>query len=165
MLRFFIIIFIIAPLSVFSQNLIKNPGFEDYYFLPDYNYRQDTFYCKDWAIPNKSSVDYFNSNCNYERSRIPLSIFGKTQPFKGEAYIGFIPITWDGYMEQITGTLITPMQKDSIYIISLYLRFAGNLCQLCSKKLEIKLTSEKDLYSVYNESWYNEMFKERKRFY
>ncbi|MBN2482396.1 MAG: hypothetical protein JXB19_11690 [Bacteroidales bacterium] len=146
---------------VYPQNLVKNPGFEEYHFLPGDFYRSDTFYCKDWFIPNNNSVDFFTLEKPYNSKGQPYIKPGDHFPNSGKSYIGLFPFTWYGSMEQVTGTLIEPLLRDSLYEFHIYLRFEGSSSQFCLKKFEIYFSEKQNIYSLYNDPFYEEMFKFR----
>jgi hypothetical protein len=52
-MRKVIFVFLLLTLSpmIYSQNLLLNPSFENYWFLPVNPGRDDTFFCKNWYTP------------------------------------------------------------------------------------------------------------------
>ena len=142
----------------YSQNLVENPSFEDFYSEVTQS-TKDSFICKNWLIPNKSSPDYFNRINTEDRFGVPINIFGSHSAFSGKAYLGLCLFKWDGYLEQITGTLKETLKKDSIYKISLTVRFSGKISYLCSNKIGIKFHSEKSIYFINEKPWYDKMYR------
>ena len=70
---------------IFSQNLIKNPSFEDYLECPN---TLGTFneHVKSWSTPTGGSTDYFNT-CSTVMSA-PENFNGIQHPKDGNAYSG-----------------------------------------------------------------------------
>lgn len=151
----------------YAQNLVKNPSFEEYHLElteTDFKKNKDYFICKDWFIPNYSSVDYLNhtrSNiCRTKNDSIVLS----QSPSHGDACVGLILLGGTGYLEQIMGSLSSPLQKDSLYKINFKLRFIGEVSFYLTKLIGMKFSSNRILYPHLDEFFisYDEMFKETK---
>ncbi len=128
MKKIIIILSLILTVSDFmSQNLVQNPSFEEYWSLPyPYNpYTIDTFFVKNWFLPNYSSPDFLTARSSFESYKVPYNDCGFHPAHDGESYIGIYPLSWYGYSEHITGTLIDSLKEGGKYQISLYIRKAG----------------------------------------
>lgn len=138
---------LICSAAMYSQNLVRNPSFEDYE-----SPSQDVFYAKDWFATDISTIDYYTEKCPYNPvyksftymcESTHSKYFGYIPPYNGIAYIGMVLIGWNGIMEHYTGLLSQSLVKDSIYDISFYIRYGGDICWICSKSIEVLFTKEK----------------------
>lgn len=70
-----------------AQNLVPNPGFEDFTTCPkDLGKKQPVF--DKWVQPTAIPIDYFNrcsKNCG-----VPENVMGSQEPKSGDAYIGLM---------------------------------------------------------------------------
>lgn len=73
-----------------SQNLVLNPGFEDFECKRWYNSSIEL--CNDWSSPNLNSPDYFTNSCPgyIVASVFPNKWWGYQLPASGNAFAGFI---------------------------------------------------------------------------
>ena len=124
--------------SNYGQNLIKNPSFED-----NITDKYNNLHAKDWLIPNLSSVDYYNSLFPSNHYKF----FGSLPAIDGNAYVGLCLFDWNGEMEHYTGKITKTLQKDSIYVLSFYIRYASNKAWLYSKKIELMFTNDSNFLS------------------
>lgn len=154
------IFFIGGVLDVNGQNLVKNSGFEEFWKLQQLlGYGKiDTFYCKNWYLPNESTVDYYRKGNFLELSNgkiihvldVPHNFLGYHPAISGDAYIGFIPISTVGGMEHIIGELDQELLKNKVYEISFYIQHGGDSIQYNSNKIEVKFFSESDFFNDKN---------------
>ncbi len=128
MVRIIILLIVLSyNINLYSQNLVLNPSFEDYWYLPQ-QARKDTFFCKNWHIPHLGFIEYHHKLSKIKPYSIPENTLGKHPSKSGDAYIGLIPLTWGGSMAHITGKLKEPLKKGHKYKVSFYVRYAGNYC-------------------------------------
>lgn len=82
--------FLFFSTSLSSQNLVLNPGFEDFECQRWYNSSIEL--CKDWSSPNLNSPDYFINSCpDYGvTSAFANTWWGYQLPSGGKAFAGFI---------------------------------------------------------------------------
>jgi hypothetical protein len=152
------IFFLLLPkIFIFSQNLVKNPGFEDYNVEKPKNQNFDNNYlplCSDWYAVGTVDL-FYDNNINHEQS-VAINIFGYHPSKDGKVYAGFCVFKWDGYHEQLTGTLGRPLLKDSVYMISLYIRYAEKASYMLVQKEGIKFSNNLNQYPGTYNVWYNE---------
>ena len=119
---FFIITFIIlGATSSMGQNLVRNPGFEDYLACPSaYGSFQEDL--KSWYKPTEGSTDYFNI-CG-DKLSTGLNFIGKQEAFEGDAYAGFYALGPNGYREYVSGELVEKLEKGKKYIFSFKISLA-----------------------------------------
>lgn len=150
-------ILFITSSQLFSQNLIKNAGFEERYSNPAF-FQSDTFQSRDWFIPNRSSPDYYFADNIRPGFGMPENMFGVHPAHEGIAYIGLCLFKWDGYLEQITGCLNEPLEKDSLYEFRINIRYSGSSSYLCVNKIGVLFSETKNIYGYNKEPWYDKMF-------
>ena len=92
MMQKFTLLFIIfcSSISIFSQNLVPNPSFEEFEECPwDVTLRHKKMLIPQWYLPNKGTSDYFN-NCATFQVDIPNNFMGNLWAINGNAYVGII---------------------------------------------------------------------------
>lgn len=156
----FLFFLMVLTTQIFCQNLVRNPSFEEYE-----NPSQDVFYAKSWFQHGIGTVDYYTEDYPQNPTFISFthmssSTFNKktgfNPPVNGKAYIGMILIGWNGGMEHYTGVLKHPLVEDSLYNISFYIKYGGDVFWLYSKSIEILFTKsqpEIDYKKVLIEEW------------
>lgn len=105
-----------------TENLILNPSFEDYTFLPietgDGNGCLST-----WDFPNvPGGGDYYHSDAFSNKTKTKKNEFGHQAPHSGKAYAG-ICISKE-CREYLQTKLIRPLSKGQVYEIKLYISCA-----------------------------------------
>lgn len=106
---------------IFSQNLVKNPSFEEYVNCPKRlgNFDADVV---DWSTPTEGSTDYFNG-CSTAMGT-PKN-FNGTQPADfGKGYAGLYLYAPDDYREYLQAELSEPLVKGEKYQVSFYVSLA-----------------------------------------
>jgi OOP family OmpA-OmpF porin len=109
---------VIIILSLFfghseAQNLVLNPGLENYITCPGFGQFGPT-YINDWSKPSIASTDYYNTNCAGIQPT-------QQTPHSGEAYFGIYSYNYSGeYREYATGRLSSPLQAGATYSVSFY---------------------------------------------
>ncbi len=152
-IKFYLFLIIALNCNIVSaQNLVMNPGFEEYWnFQWAADNLVDTFYAKNWThIFNGSfsTVDYLAENNIYKNSIVkslrnsPDNNNAYYPAHSGKAYCGFIYLSADGYMEHLTGKLFKPLTKGENYVISFYLMFPSKYVRLIGKKIEILFSND-----------------------
>jgi outer membrane protein OmpA-like peptidoglycan-associated protein len=112
-----------------TQNLVKNPSFEEFWNLPTRNLMNimNAEYWQSYA----TTPDYYNSDFKGMVS-LPKNWMGMAMPFEGKACIGMIALSKDGQYEQILGQLEFPLLKDGEYYVSFKVCFAHYGSRYCS---------------------------------
>jgi len=100
-----ITLLIIAELltcSLFSQNLIKNGSFEDFYRCPD-NYLVDyqAKFLPSWTMPTNGTPDYFNK-CSKNMVGVPQNFMGSIFPAHGDGFVGLVILDSPNLKETIS---------------------------------------------------------------
>jgi len=106
---------------IFSQNLIKNPSFEDYFECPN---TLGTFneHVKSWSTPTGGTTDYFNT-CSTVMSA-PENFNGIQHTKDGKAYSGLYFYAPGDYREYIQVELMRKLRPNKKYELSFYISLA-----------------------------------------
>ena len=109
------------PFTVFSQNLVRNPSFEDYNSCPKDldNIERDVPH---WSRPTGGTTDYFNK-CS-PKLGVPINFNGSQATAYGGGYAGLYLSAPNDYREYIQGELTQTLTKGRKYEISFYLSLA-----------------------------------------
>lgn len=127
------IVLVLLFLSIFigkssAQNLVPNPGFEEYDECPsDLVTDYKTPLAKYWQTPTKGTADYYNA-CSRFNVGIPNNIMGNAFAYRGNGYIGLILLEKPerlklkrtkpyNYREYVQCNLKEPLIQDSLYEI------------------------------------------------
>jgi len=126
--RFFYFITLILVVTSFTaQNLVPNPGFENYTTCP--NFGGEINYCSNWNNVNLvygvftvGTPDYFNT-CSTANCCPPNTFAGQCNPHSGNAMIATVlydsPIV--DYREYVSTQLTCPMVTGNTYTVSFWL--------------------------------------------
>ncbi len=141
-----ILISCLAYVSLFAQNLVPNPSFEEYNSCPNDNAGAGLIYnTLDWFTPT-CSTDYFHSCSINPLWSTPLNGFGFQVPKTGNAYAGFYPYTHNlqelNQMEYLGVALLEAMKKDSFYTVSMHVSLCND-CRYACDCLSIWFTQNK----------------------
>jgi len=127
----FLISFLLSIVLVpYAQNLVPNPGFENYTSCPTTH--GEVNLASPWISPTTGSSDYFNTCVGSSCSNIspwvcvPNNWLGTQMPHNGNAYAGFF-IKWSSstnYREYIQTPLLSPMVAEQYYEVSFYVSLA-----------------------------------------
>ena len=149
-----------------AQNLVSNPGFEDYTFLPEV--RGEWCAANDWwALSNVCSVssphgspDYFHRNAG-EEITFPKNPFGEMESYKGDAIMGVFAYSpaIDNFREYILTKFQSEILKGEKVDVSFYyfnikplLPVNGSIC-IANSGLGIKKLGFNFLKIVYIRIW------------
>ncbi|MCA6365059.1 MAG: gliding motility-associated C-terminal domain-containing protein [Bacteroidetes bacterium] len=107
----------------YSQNLVVNPGFEDYNQCP-FTYGE-LYQCVGWFQTTSGSSDYLNT-CMVTLA--PANLWGYRWPRTGNGYAGFYTYANYNlnYREYISGQLSQPLAAGQLYCFGFYLSLADS---------------------------------------
>lgn len=116
-----LLILIMLPWCLKSQNLVQNPGFEINTGLPNQLGQWDL--ATNWNNANTqlASPDYYHVNGG-GNVQLPNNIVATVNPFQGDAVIGLVAYypTNNDYREYISQTLASPLVVGNSYTFSFY---------------------------------------------
>ena len=126
--------------TLYSQNLVPNPSFEECYKCPNkvnefYSYKKHWSKPKDlknWVQPTKGNFDYFNQCSKNIKLSTPKNMSGFQIPRTGNAYVGFCLYEGNSsalcngsnYKEYIQVRLLKPLEKGEKYFVRLFYSYA-----------------------------------------
>ncbi|MEM0448095.1 MAG: hypothetical protein QXT71_06055, partial [Thermoplasmata archaeon] len=183
---------VIIYLKTFSQNLVLNSSFEEYWRKPtirDVGKLPDTFWVKYWynTYIKPNFIEYFirdnkveiDGKIIFKYYNAPENELGYHLPHTGDAYIGLSPYFFfssgGGILEHITGTLKSPLERGKTYEISFYIKYGGQRYLLYITKLEMVFEADSniiifpenyrymDRYKVQEKSVYDSIFSKDRR--
>jgi hypothetical protein len=176
--RIFILVIVLltSTMSVFTQNLLLNGDFDE--TVPhegDLQLYRKVFYARNWFAPTGGTVDIYRDHAICNNNSI-FSIEPKlrfcVQTVSGDYAVGLCPISYNGYMEHITGTLTEPLVAGETYEVSFYLRLNvfDSRYIAASKGVGFKFTTTPyvfghfDSLGVKPSPYYDNLFKDNKVF-
>lgn len=120
--RIWMAFLIISPTGLRAQNLVKNPGFEEFVQCPDRlgNFGADVI---SWTAPTSASTDYFHA-CSEEMGT-PDNFNGRQEPVAGKGYAGLYLYAPGDYREYVQGEFLQELEKGREYEI----RFSISLAE------------------------------------
>jgi OOP family OmpA-OmpF porin len=133
-LRFAFFLVVFAARFATAQNLVPNPGFENFLVCPGgYSQAPHEFRVPGWTSANLGTPDYFNA-CSHGEADVPNNWAGNSDAYDGAGYAGIFLIVNNGhqYQEYLQSKLLEPLLKDSVYQLefhyklSSYSRFSVN---------------------------------------
>lgn len=141
-----VIITLIIPklLSQQIENMVLNPGFEEYEKCPEgyTNMDQTHRLIPHWTYPSFTTPDYFNT-CSKGEVKVPDNFAGYSIPKSGNGYMGAILSGSDrDFREYIQGTLKSPMKAGQDYCVSFWYKLASG-SKFAVDQLSVYFVAEK----------------------
>lgn len=131
MIKHLLLLKILLLLVIFgfaqSENLVKNPSFEEYDKCPENYTYQDKSHklIPNWTYPTLSTPDYFNK-CGSGVVAVPANFAGVSQPKTGNGYMGSILSGSEkNYREYFQGELSKPMEAGKRYCVTFWYKLAS----------------------------------------
>jgi hypothetical protein len=109
-----------------GQNLVPNPGFEDYTSCP--NGISELALAAPWFQPTAGTSDYFNTCASFSsQAGVPSNFAGSQTAHGGQAYAGeYVEHTYlPGYREYMETPLLVPLAAGHTYAVSFYVSLAS----------------------------------------
>ena len=150
---FYLLTFLISLPSVFAQNLVPNPSFEEYEECPEFFDSAIPFHewVANWTAPTWGTPDYFNECSITEPFNsgmdVPSNCIGYQFAHTGQGYAGFSTKGScindpDGgeYREYLQVELENPLVSDSLYTISFFISVADS-CSCYTNNIGVCFTN------------------------
>jgi PKD repeat protein len=102
-----------------AQNLVPNPGFEDFTTCP-VGFSSFDGFVSEWVNPSQASPDYMNACANPFPAGVPQNGVGYQQSHGGEGYAGSYYFSGDFYTEYIQVQLTAPLVAGNEYLFNMY---------------------------------------------
>ena len=122
-----LLLMFVAPLGAISQedNLVPNPGFEQYKCLPEKG-REGITCIADWRNPILTGLgDYYHADSKSRKYTTGRNQLGRQQPHSGKAFAGIC--VNKKIREYIQVQLTRPLKKDKDYRISVFISCADKI--------------------------------------
>jgi|SRR5690606_22885689 len=117
-----------------AQNLVPNPGFEDYPKCPgSYSRTKSEFRMNAWYSPNAGTPDSYNT-CASGDGGVPYNWAGVSEAYEGRGYVGIY--LWLGireFREYIQCALSAPLIRDTTYVVSFRFRLSSYSRYVCDR--------------------------------
>jgi OmpA-OmpF porin, OOP family len=144
---FSVIIFPFLINQGFGQNLVPNPGFEEYYNCPQSinTNKANTKVAPHWSSPSYGTPDLYNRCSKYQMGT--QNITGVTNPFKGDGFAGIV--IWEekrSYREYLQVELIEPLESSQTYIISFRYKLS-TYSKFCADRIGFSLGTSSIFYA------------------
>ncbi len=114
---------------VCSQNLVPNPGFEEFYKCPGtYNASTDGKFAPGWTSPSNGTPDLFNT-CSKGEAGVPTNWAGYSKANTGNGYAGIYCYnvnTKKSYREYLQAALTSALARDGEYLVEFYFKLSSN---------------------------------------
>jgi OOP family OmpA-OmpF porin len=108
-----------------EDNLIPNPGFEEYNYLPSRD-KEGLSCAAIWKNPVLSGVgDYYHAESKTKKYKTGRNVLGKQQPHSGKAFAGIC--VSKKFREYLQIQLLRPLEKDKEYRISVFISCADKM--------------------------------------
>lgn len=128
-----LILFFGKLLSVQAQNLVPNPGFEEFVNCPgSLSHSPAEFNIPYWKGIGLATPDYFNA-CGKGEADVPYNWAGVSDAFDGKGFAGVYAYMntadtnryLNNYREYVQTTLLQPLIKDSSYILEFHYKLSS----------------------------------------
>lgn len=142
-MKFFYWVLVSSSYLSIGQNLVPNPGFEEYEKCPSgYLTQGQVLKLPGWHSPTRGTPDYFNT-CSKWRSHPADNWAGISRDFSGEGFVGIIAfMNGLDYREYIGAEFLQPMDSGVVYHLQFSFRLAS-YARISSGKLGLAVTKNK----------------------
>jgi OmpA-OmpF porin, OOP family len=128
-MRVWVCLFFLATQHLVAQNLVTNPGFEQYYKCPgSFNYSSKGEIAPGWQSPTTGTPDIFNT-CSIGEAGVPTNWAGYSKAYTGSGYAGIYAFIVRGsktYREYLQSNLQTPLEAGAEYLVEFYFKLSSN---------------------------------------
>ncbi|MBI3511871.1 MAG: hypothetical protein HY064_14515 [Bacteroidetes bacterium] len=128
--------FLLLPSIIPSQNLVVNPGFEDWNTPDLYYATMQNDAVKGWYDPGMNSSDFYKASPQGNENNMSVSIGGLMTAHSGSSFAGFLGKYGEDYREYMAGSLVSPLEKGTTYSVKFFLAL-GPGCYQGVKELGI----------------------------
>jgi OmpA-OmpF porin, OOP family len=121
------ILIVLAHFTIGAQNLVPNPGFEEFTKCPStFSTSPLDFGAMHWISPNNGTPDYYN-RCALGEMHVPRNWAGVSHTHSGAGYAGIYAWSYgpSTYREYIQCELMEPLKKDVLYKVGFYYRISS----------------------------------------
>ncbi|MBN8577507.1 MAG: OmpA family protein [Cytophagales bacterium] len=114
---------------MYAQNLVPNPGFEQYYKCPgSYTSNAAGEIAPGWTSPSTGTPDMFHM-CSLGEAGVPTNWAGYSKAYIGSGYAGiycYLLRPGKEYREYLQAQLSTPLEAGGEYLVEFYFKLSSN---------------------------------------
>ncbi len=109
-----------------AQNLVPNPGFEEFTVCPgSYSRKKEDFRLHHWYSANEGTPDAYNA-CSNGEGDVPYNWAGVSEAYEGSGYAGiYLWFYGKNFREYLQCRMDAPLVKDTIYLVSFRYRLSS----------------------------------------
>ena len=115
--------------AALAQNLVTNPGFEQYYKCPgSYSASHKGEIAPGWTSPSTGTPDMFHK-CSLGEAGVPTNWAGYSKAYVGSGYAGiygYLVRADKEYREYLQAELTTPLEPGGEYLVEFYFKLSSN---------------------------------------
>lgn len=118
--------FVLSEEYLAAQNLVPNSGFEEFSFCPgSHTQHPQEFRAVSWTSATTGTPDQFH-RCSVGEADVPHNWAGVSESYEGAGYAGiYVWTDYLNYREYLQCKLLTPLIKDSTYVIEFHYRLSS----------------------------------------
>jgi OOP family OmpA-OmpF porin len=127
----------------YAQNLVPNPGFEEYTTCPKEHLKfGETLSLPGWYSPTLGTPDYYNQ-CSQWQCKASENWAGISRDYSGKGYAGLIGFMKNkDYREYLGTELMQPLDSGAVYRVQFSFRLSS-YSKISSGRLGLALTKQK----------------------
>ena len=114
---------------VYAQNLVPNPGFEQYHKCPgSFTSNSQGEIAPGWKSPSSGTPDMFHA-CSIGDAGVPTNWAGYSKAYTGSGYAGIYAFMFGSqkdYREYLQAQLTAPLEPGGQYLVEFYYKLASN---------------------------------------
>jgi OmpA-OmpF porin, OOP family len=121
-----VLLLVVSVQSASAQNLIPNPGFEDFTVCPgSYTRQKEGLRLLHWYAANEGTPDAYNA-CSNGEGNVPYNWAGVSEAYEGVGYAGiYLWLQGKNFREYLQCKMNSPLIKDTTYVVSFRYRLSS----------------------------------------
>jgi OmpA-OmpF porin, OOP family len=119
-------VFCLLCFTLWSQNLVPNPSFEEYVKCPgSFMLNRNEFAIHGWQSPTSGTPDHFHA-CSSGEADVPVNWAGNSNAHSGKGYAGiYVWTTGSNYREYLQCELAEPLMAGEKYTLEFYFKLCN----------------------------------------
>ena len=118
--------FLVFACAASAQNLVPNPGFEEFTVCPgSYTRQKEDLPVLHWYSPNAGTPDAYNA-CSKGEGDVPYNWAGVSEAWEGAGYAGiYVWFSGKNFREYLQCKMNSPLIRDTTYVVSFRYRLSS----------------------------------------